>query len=154
MDLTSWVFDWTRLIQFTESWLQFYIWERYASMQGMRTTGAASKVWMSLKLVRTWKNFQFVYWNCVLCIKIFWFNPKLSCKNLFSAAYLLGISSSDLGLCLTTRSVTTCGETFMRRQNGMEARTTRDSLARGLYNRLFRWIVNQINALLGISRLA
>jgi myosin heavy subunit len=70
------------------------------------------------------------------------------------AASLLGISSGDLGLCFTTRNVVTCGETFVRRQTALEARTTRDSLARGLYNRLFRWIVNQINALLGISRIA
>lgn len=64
------------------------------------------------------------------------------------------MSAGDLGLCLTTRSVVTAGETFILRNSSAEARTSRDSLARGLYNRIFRWIVYQINALLGISRLA
>lgn len=69
-------------------------------------------------------------------------------------AELLGISAGDLGVALTTRSMVTNGESIVRRHTAEEARTTRDSLARGLYNRLFRWVVNQINALLGISRLA
>ncbi|ODN02300.1 Myosin-IIIa [Orchesella cincta] len=80
-----------------------------------------------------------------------------SIKNmdeLETVANLLGVSAGDLGLCLTTRSVVTAGETFIRRNSSAEARTSRDSLARGLYNRIFRWIVYQINALLGISRLA
>ena len=74
--------------------------------------------------------------------------------DLETVADLLGISPSDLGLCLTTRSVVASGESFVRRHSVDEALTTRDSLARGLYSRLFRWIVNQINALLGISRMA
>ncbi|CAG7726004.1 unnamed protein product [Allacma fusca] len=75
-------------------------------------------------------------------------------ESLEMVADLLGITAGDLGLALTTRSVVASGESFVRRHTAEEAYTTRDSLARGLYNRLFRWVVNQVNALLGVSRQA
>ncbi|XP_055618927.1 myosin-IIIb-like isoform X2 [Toxorhynchites rutilus septentrionalis] len=61
---------------------------------------------------------------------------------------LLGVESSDLLEALTSNSVVTRGETITRHNNVAEASTARDAMAKGLYGRLFDWMVNQINLLL------
>lgn len=71
----------------------------------------------------------------------------------FSVAKLLGIQQNDLVEALTLNSVMTRGETITRNNTVAEARAARDAMAKGLYGRLFDWMVNQINCLLCFSSL-
>ncbi|KAL0100752.1 hypothetical protein PUN28_019257 [Cardiocondyla obscurior] len=65
---------------------------------------------------------------------------------------LLGVEQNDLVEALTSNSVMTRGETITRNNTVAEARAARDAMAKGLYGRLFDWMVNQINCLLCFSR--
>ncbi|XP_055693301.1 myosin-IIIb-like isoform X2 [Lutzomyia longipalpis] len=65
---------------------------------------------------------------------------------------LLGVEPSDLLEALTSNSVVTRGETITRNNTVLEAAAARDAMAKGLYGRLFDWIVNQINLLLVYHR--
>ncbi|XP_077302736.1 myosin-IIIa-like isoform X2 [Arctopsyche grandis] len=65
---------------------------------------------------------------------------------------LLGVEASELKECLTCSSVVTRGETITRYNTLTESGAARDAMARGLYARLFDWIVNQINSLLSFNR--
>ncbi|XP_055600168.1 myosin-IIIb-like isoform X2 [Uranotaenia lowii] len=65
---------------------------------------------------------------------------------------LLGVEAADLLEALTSNSVVTRGETITRHNNVAEACTARDAMAKGLYGRLFDWMVNQINLLLVHNR--
>lgn len=67
-------------------------------------------------------------------------------------ARLLGVDSSDLLEALTSNSVVTRGETITRNNTVLEAAAVRDAMAKGLYGRLFDWMVNQINMLLVFHR--
>lgn len=53
---------------------------------------------------------------------------------------------------LTSNSVMTRGETITRNNTVTEACAARDAMAKGLYGRLFDWMVNQINCLLCFNR--
>ncbi|XP_034945837.1 myosin-IIIb-like [Chelonus insularis] len=66
--------------------------------------------------------------------------------------HLLGFESADLMETLTSISVVTRGETITRNNTVSEAQATRDAMAKGLYGRLFDWLVNQINCLLSFTR--
>ncbi|XP_055705542.1 myosin-IIIb-like isoform X4 [Phlebotomus papatasi] len=65
---------------------------------------------------------------------------------------LLGVEANDLLEALTSNSVVTRGETITRNNTVLEAAAARDAMAKGLYGRLFDWIVNQINLLLVYHR--
>lgn len=69
-----------------------------------------------------------------------------------SVSQLLGVEESDLLEALTSNSVMTRGETITRNNTVAEACTARDAMAKGLYGRLFDWMVNQINCLLCFNR--
>ncbi|XP_057336202.1 myosin-IIIa isoform X2 [Microplitis mediator] len=73
-------------------------------------------------------------------------------EPLNNVANLLGIESYDLLETLTSISVVTRGETITRNNTIDEAKSTRDAMAKGLYGRLFDWIVNQINNHISFNR--
>lgn len=77
--------------------------------------------------------------------------PFLDLINL-SVSKLLGVEAVDLLEALTSNSVVTRGETITRNNTVAEASAARDAMAKGLYGRLFDWMVNQINCLLGFDR--
>ncbi|XP_076293572.1 myosin-IIIb isoform X2 [Lasioglossum baleicum] len=64
---------------------------------------------------------------------------------------LLGVEENDLLEALTSNSVMTRGETITRNNTVAEACAARDAMAKGLYGRLFDWMVNQINCLLSFN---
>ncbi|EDQ84512.1 uncharacterized protein MONBRDRAFT_34664 [Monosiga brevicollis MX1] len=74
-----------------------------------------------------------------------------SSEQLALVADLLQIPSGELEGALTTSVTTTRGEQIQRRYNLSKARAVRDSLAKGLYGRLFGWIVTACNSILGTS---
>lgn len=67
-------------------------------------------------------------------------------------AKLLGVEASELLDALTSNSVVTRGETITRNNTVLEAAAARDAMSKGLYGRLFDWMVNQINMLLVFNR--
>ena len=62
------------------------------------------------------------------------------------------MEENDLLEALTSNSVMTRGETITRNNTVAEACAARDAMAKGLYGRLFDWMVNQINCLLCFNR--
>ncbi|XP_053417741.1 unconventional myosin-VIIa [Nycticebus coucang] len=74
-----------------------------------------------------------------------------SCEVLFSpslatAASLLEVNSPDLMSCLTSRTLITRGETVSTPLSKEQALDVRDAFVKGIYGRLFVWIVDKINA--------
>ncbi|KZS21454.1 Neither inactivation nor afterpotential protein C [Daphnia magna] len=68
-------------------------------------------------------------------------------------AKLLGVEPEAVEEALTSVSVVTRGETITR-HNGLDAAcATREAMAKGLYSRLFDWVVQQINRHLSFGRL-
>uniref|UniRef100_A0A8C6W392 Myosin VIIA n=1 Tax=Nannospalax galili TaxID=1026970 RepID=A0A8C6W392_NANGA len=74
-----------------------------------------------------------------------------ACEVLFSpslatAASLLEVNPSDLMSCLTSRTLITRGETVSTLLSRDQALDVRDAFVKGIYGRLFVWIVDKINA--------
>ena len=72
--------------------------------------------------------------------------------SMYPVSKLLGVEACDLLEALTSNSVVTRGETITRNNTVPEAEAARDAMSKGLYGRLFDWIVNQINRLLSLNR--
>ncbi|XP_025750107.1 unconventional myosin-VIIa [Callorhinus ursinus] len=74
-----------------------------------------------------------------------------TCEVLFSpslatAASLLEVNPPDLMNCLTSRTLITRGETVSTPLSREQALDVRDAFVKGIYGRLFVWIVDKINA--------
>ncbi|KAM9319057.1 unconventional myosin-VIIa-like [Pholidichthys leucotaenia] len=66
--------------------------------------------------------------------------------HLNTAATLLEVDSKDLMNCLTSRTLITRGETVSTPLSMEQALDVRDAFVKGIYGRLFVWIVEKINA--------
>ena len=67
-------------------------------------------------------------------------------KEMKSLSALVGLSEADLRQALVERTVTTRSETYKVPLNPEAAKESCDALAKALYHKLFRWLVEQINA--------
>merc|ERR1719376_1535951 len=72
-------------------------------------------------------------------------------KTVDTVSRLLGVPAETLTAELTTSNLTSRGEIISKINTCQEAYSSRDSLAKGLYSRLFDYIVNNINKLLSFS---
>uniref|UniRef100_A0A8C9R4M5 Myosin VIIAa n=1 Tax=Scleropages formosus TaxID=113540 RepID=A0A8C9R4M5_SCLFO len=68
------------------------------------------------------------------------------CPDLAIAAMLLEVDPKDLTNCLTSRTIITRGETVSTPLSVEQALDVRDAFVKGIYGRLFVWIVDKINA--------
>ncbi|XP_028818754.1 myosin VIIAa isoform X5 [Denticeps clupeoides] len=68
------------------------------------------------------------------------------CPDLTTAAVLLEVDPKDLMNCLTSRTIITRGETVSTPLSMEQALDVRDAFVKGIYGRLFVWIVEKINA--------
>ncbi|XP_041088780.1 myosin VIIAa [Polyodon spathula] len=66
--------------------------------------------------------------------------------NLMTAAALLEVDPQDVMNCLTSRTLITRGETVSTPLSIEQALDVRDAFVKGIYGRLFVWIVEKINA--------
>ncbi|XP_062948872.1 unconventional myosin-VIIa isoform X2 [Cynocephalus volans] len=66
--------------------------------------------------------------------------------SLATAASLLEVNPPDLMSCLTSRTLITRGETVSTPLSREQALDVRDAFVKGIYGRLFVWIVDKINA--------
>ncbi|XP_029302744.1 LOW QUALITY PROTEIN: myosin VIIAa [Cottoperca gobio] len=67
-------------------------------------------------------------------------------SHLTTAATLLEVDGKDLMNCLTSRTLITRGETVSTPLSMEQALDVRDAFVKGIYGRLFVWIVEKINA--------
>ncbi|KAM6417021.1 unconventional myosin-VIIa [Pluvialis apricaria] len=66
--------------------------------------------------------------------------------SLVTAASLLEVDPQDVMNCLTSRTIITRGETVSTPLSMEQALDVRDAFVKGIYGRLFVWIVEKINA--------
>ncbi|KAG7484391.1 hypothetical protein MATL_G00048760 [Megalops atlanticus] len=66
--------------------------------------------------------------------------------DLVTVATLLEVDSKELTSCLTTRTLITRGESVTTPLSVEQALDVRDAFVKGIYGRLFVWIVDKINA--------
>jgi Myosin head (motor domain) len=76
--------------------------------------------------------------------------PLASCVRAYSqsqqVAALLAVAPAEVAELLTTRSLTTRGETFVTRNDAAAAVYARDAVAKALYESLFLWVVRTVSA--------
>lgn len=70
-------------------------------------------------------------------------------QALNNAAELLGTTPDALKTALTTRAIETRGERIVKYLDPTAASESRDALAKGLYSKLFDWIVAAVNRKIG-----
>ncbi|TSQ12728.1 Unconventional myosin-VIIa [Bagarius yarrelli] len=70
----------------------------------------------------------------------------VSSTDLAKAAVLLEVNPQDLMTCLTTRTLITRGECVSTPLSVDQGLDVRDAFVKGIYGRLFVWIVDKINA--------
>ncbi|XP_072303122.1 unconventional myosin-VIIa-like [Eucyclogobius newberryi] len=66
--------------------------------------------------------------------------------DLCTAASLLEVEPKDVMVCLTSRTLITRGESVCTPLNVGQGQDVRDAFVKGIYGRLFVWIVDKINA--------
>uniref|UniRef100_A0A3Q3QP69 Myosin VIIAb n=1 Tax=Monopterus albus TaxID=43700 RepID=A0A3Q3QP69_MONAL len=66
--------------------------------------------------------------------------------DLVTAASLMEVEPKDVMVCLTTRTLITRGESVATPLNVEQGLDVRDAFVKGIYGRLFVWIVDKINA--------
>ncbi|KAI4797686.1 hypothetical protein KUCAC02_024926 [Chaenocephalus aceratus] len=66
--------------------------------------------------------------------------------DLVTAASLLEVDPKDVMVCLTTRTLITRGESVATSLSVEQGLDVRDAFVKGIYGRLFVWIVDKINA--------
>ena len=76
-------------------------------------------------------------------------SDESSSMALANAASLLGTSPDELRRALMSREITVGGEVIVKELSEMECCESRDSLARGLYSKLFEYIVASVNERIG-----
>ncbi|OQR97414.1 myosin [Thraustotheca clavata] len=74
--------------------------------------------------------------------------------SLTIAAKLLGIPLADLEKVLTHRTVVVGREVIAKPMTCDQARDCRDAVAKSLYSTMFTWLVEQINAAIGVHQMA
>jgi myosin-7 len=62
------------------------------------------------------------------------------------AANLLGVNRKSLIEAITTKTIFAHGETVVSTMSREQAVDVRDAFAKGIYGRMFLWIVNKINS--------
>ena len=67
-------------------------------------------------------------YNCLCCI-----------------LYFFQVNNGSLNSCLTTRTIYTRGESVQTQMNTENAMDVRDAFVKGVYGRMFIWIVGKIN---------
>ncbi|KAI4322882.1 hypothetical protein L6164_022533 [Bauhinia variegata] len=73
-------------------------------------------------------------------------------KAIFSAAQLMGCSSRELMVALTTRKIKAGKDTISKKLTLRQAIDTRDALAKFIYASLFDWLVEQVNKSLEVGK--
>ena len=66
-------------------------------------------------------------------------------------AHLLGVDHVDLGTCWATSHISTRGELIKKSNSILESRAVRNAMCKGLFTRLFDYVVQMINKLLSYS---
>ncbi len=69
-------------------------------------------------------------------------------SELLVISQLFGVDEKEFHDALTQSTIVTRGETLVKQNKLQECLATRDSMSKGLYGRLFSWIVHKINLLL------
>lgn len=81
--------------------------------------------------------------EAVLC------SDEASSVALANAAFLLGTSPDELRRALMCRSISAGGDVIRKHLSELECYESRDSLARGLYSKLFAYVVSSVNERIG-----
>uniref|UniRef100_A0A672Z114 Myosin VIIAb n=1 Tax=Sphaeramia orbicularis TaxID=375764 RepID=A0A672Z114_9TELE len=74
------------------------------------------------------------------------FEGRSHCTDLTFTLIFITVEPKDVMVCLTTRTLITRGESVSTPLSVAQGRDVRDAFVKGIYGRLFVWIVDKINA--------